>query len=99
MVLYRSMARAKAAQAMQGPSRGSVHNSCGILTLLSVRTFFDWDGGGGAAPIIWAVKKQVVYTSTQKVGGSGGMLSPGNFFNELLGDRLFINSKWVQSYL
>ena len=46
VVLYRSMARAKAAQAMQGPSRSSVHNSCASLTLFSVGTFFDWEGGG-----------------------------------------------------
>ena len=98
------MVFSQAAQAMQGPSHGSVHNRCASLTLFSVGTFFDWEGGGGGGGtlIIWAVKKQVVRMSTQKVGWSVAMLSPRNFFYRAAWRsplRLFINPKWVQSYL
>ena len=65
------MARVKAAQAMQGHSRGSIHSA-----ILTFEHFY-------GAQIIWAVKKQDVCMSIQKVrggggGGGGGGLGAGN---------------------
>ena len=59
------MARAKAAQAMQGHSCGSIHSA-----ILTFEHFF-------GAQIIWDVKKQVVCMSIQKVRGGGGGGSGG----------------------
>ena len=81
------MARTKAAQAMQGPSRGSVHNSCASLTLFSMGTFFDWEGGG-EIDNLGRKKASCVHEHTESRAVCGDALPQKIFFIELLGDRL-----------